>query len=154
MNICTRNMQKSVVCRALLVDIFFLLFECAGDQLPNFQNGDVFDIQEGIPINGFDVFDAALKVTENIAYFLPKNTNTDQVNFSFIIQSVIFVQLHRKKSSVFPFCNTQTGSTSSSLLSYIKAYFLTKMSRNVAISFLSQNPTMRAPFKFYRPQQS
>ena len=67
---------KSVVCRAL-VDI--LLFECAGDQLPNFQNGAVFDIKEGIPINGFDVFDAALKVTENIAYFLPKNTNTDQV---------------------------------------------------------------------------
>ena len=47
--------------------------------MPNFQNGAVFDIQEGIPINGFDVFDAALKVTENIAYFLPKNTNTDQV---------------------------------------------------------------------------
>ena len=57
--------------------------------MTNFQNGAVFDIQEGIPINGFDVFDAALKVTENIAYFLPKNTNTDQVNCSFIIQSVI-----------------------------------------------------------------
>ena len=59
--------------------LFVCLQQSLGDQLPNLQKGNVFDIQEGIPINGFDVFDAALKVTENIAYFLPKNTNTDQV---------------------------------------------------------------------------
>ena len=32
-----------------------------------------------IPLDGFKIFYTALSVTENIAYFLPKNTNLDQI---------------------------------------------------------------------------
>ena len=30
--------------------------------------------------NGFDIFKAAQKITSNLAYFLPRNTNVDQVS--------------------------------------------------------------------------
>ncbi len=42
----------------------------------------VFDLKTMIPMDGIKIFDAALTVTENIAYFLPKNTNVDQVPMS------------------------------------------------------------------------
>ena len=29
--------------------------------------------------NGFKIFEAAQKITKNVAYFLPRNTNVDQV---------------------------------------------------------------------------
>ena len=42
---------------------------------PEYINKDVFDLKRGIPLDGFEVFNAALEVTENIAYFMPRNTN-------------------------------------------------------------------------------
>ena len=39
----------------------------------------VFDLKTMIPLDGLKIFDTALSVTENIAYFLPKNTNLDQI---------------------------------------------------------------------------
>lgn len=39
----------------------------------------LFDLKTMIPVDGMEVFNAALKITENIAYLLPKNTNVDQV---------------------------------------------------------------------------
>jgi trimethylguanosine synthase len=32
-----------------------------------------------IPLDGMKIFDVALTVTDNIAYFVPKNTNVDQL---------------------------------------------------------------------------
>ena len=39
----------------------------------------LFDLKTMIPVDGMEVFNAALRITENIAYLLPKNTNVDQV---------------------------------------------------------------------------
>jgi len=39
----------------------------------------LFDLKTMIPVDGMEVFNAALKITENIAYLLPKNTNVDQL---------------------------------------------------------------------------
>ena len=32
-----------------------------------------------IPLDGIKIFDEALKITENIVYYVPKNTNVDQL---------------------------------------------------------------------------
>jgi len=40
---------------------------------------NVFDLKKMIPLDGFKIFEAALAVTENIAYFVPKTTNLDQL---------------------------------------------------------------------------
>ena len=31
-----------------------------------------------IPMDGIEIFNAALQITENIAYYVPRNVNTDQ----------------------------------------------------------------------------
>ena len=46
---------------------------------PEYLNSDVFDIQSMIPLDGIKIFDAALKITESIAYYVPKNSNVDQL---------------------------------------------------------------------------
>ncbi len=46
---------------------------------PEYLNSTVFDLEKMIPMDGIKIFDAALKITENIAYYLPKNTNVDQL---------------------------------------------------------------------------
>ena len=46
---------------------------------PGYINQEVFDLKEGIPLDGIEIFNAALQVTDNIAYFLPRNTNVDQI---------------------------------------------------------------------------
>lgn len=38
-----------------------------------------FDIEKDIPVDGFKIFNTALKVTENICYFLPRNSNVEQI---------------------------------------------------------------------------
>lgn len=58
------------------VDVIFLSPPWGG---PEYLNADVFDLQSMIPMDGIKIFDAALNVTENIAYFVPKNTNVDQL---------------------------------------------------------------------------
>jgi len=58
-------------------DVIFLSPPWGGPQY--LEQSEVFDIKTQIPIDGYAVFNAALKVTENIAYFLPKNTNADQL---------------------------------------------------------------------------
>ncbi len=39
----------------------------------------MFDIQSMISLDGLKVFAAALAMTENIAFFVPKNANVDQL---------------------------------------------------------------------------
>ena len=46
---------------------------------PGYINTEVFDLKNDIPLDGFEIFNAALEVTENIAYFVPRNTNVDQL---------------------------------------------------------------------------
>jgi len=47
---------------------------------PKYVNQEVFDLKlMGGMMDGFDVFFTAKKVTENIAYFVPRNTNVDQL---------------------------------------------------------------------------
>jgi len=58
-------------------DVVFLSPPWGGPEY--LQQSEVFDIKNQIPIDGYKVFDAALAVTENIAYFLPKNTNAEQL---------------------------------------------------------------------------
>ena len=40
---------------------------------------EVYDLQSMIQMDGIKIFDEALKITENIAYYVPKNTNVDQL---------------------------------------------------------------------------
>eukprot|EP00090_Calanus_glacialis_P029549 TRINITY_DN47417_c0_g1_i1.p1 TRINITY_DN47417_c0_g1~~TRINITY_DN47417_c0_g1_i1.p1 ORF type:complete len:339 (-),score=112.93 TRINITY_DN47417_c0_g1_i1:9-1025(-) len=61
----------------LKADVVFLSPPWGG---PEYVNQDVFDLKlMGGMMDGFDVFSTAQKVTENIAYFVPKNTNVDQL---------------------------------------------------------------------------
>ena len=48
---------------------------------PEYLGQDVFDIQEcGGCVDGYKVFRTAKMVTNNIAYFVPRNTNVDQLS--------------------------------------------------------------------------
>jgi len=61
----------------LKADVVFLSPPWGG---PQYLNQEVFDLQvmDG-NLCGYQIFEAALKVTPNIAYFVPRNTNVDQL---------------------------------------------------------------------------
>jgi len=62
---------------SLKADAIFLSPPWGG---PEYVNQDVFDLKlMGGMMDGFSVFSTAKQVTENIAYFVPKNTNVDQL---------------------------------------------------------------------------
>lgn len=48
---------------------------------PKYLNSPCFNLEEMEP-NGFEIFKAAQQISPNIAYFLPRNTNTDQVKLT------------------------------------------------------------------------
>ena len=58
-------------------DVVFLSPPWGGTEYGS--GGGSFDIKTQIPLDGIKVFDVALSLTEDIAYFLPKNVNQDQV---------------------------------------------------------------------------
>ena len=58
------------------MDVIFLSPPWGG---PQYLESDVFDIQSMIPLDGIKIFEAALEITENIAYYVPKNANLDQL---------------------------------------------------------------------------
>ena len=60
----------------LAVDAIFLSPPWGG---PDYLSAEIFDIQTMIPMDGFKIFSAASDVSENIAYFVPKNVNVDQM---------------------------------------------------------------------------
>ena len=47
---------------------------------PAYLNADSYDMHNMQGMNGFDIFQAAQQISSNIAYFLPRNTNVEQVN--------------------------------------------------------------------------
>ena len=57
-------------------DVIFLSPPWGG---PQYLEADVFDLHSMIPVDGLKVFETALEVSENIAYYVPKNTNVDQI---------------------------------------------------------------------------
>jgi len=57
-------------------DVIFLSPPWGG---PGYINSEVFDLKKDIPLDGFELFDVALQITDNIAYFVPRNTNVDQL---------------------------------------------------------------------------
>ena len=58
-----------------IINVFCFFFNLG----PQYLNAEVFDVQQMIPLDGIKIFDAALKITENIAYYVPKNSNVDQL---------------------------------------------------------------------------
>ena len=47
---------------------------------PEYQKQEVFDLKEmGGCLDGFKAFETAQQVSHNVAYFVPKNTNLDQI---------------------------------------------------------------------------
>jgi trimethylguanosine synthase len=40
----------------------------------------MYDLRTMIPLDGLKVFEAALTVTENIAYFVPRSADADQLS--------------------------------------------------------------------------
>jgi len=58
-------------------DVVFLSPPWGG---PEYLGQDVFDLKlMGGMVDGYDVFKTAKQVTDNIAYFVPRNTNVDQL---------------------------------------------------------------------------
>lgn len=63
----------------LKADVVFLSPPWGG---PNYQCKDVFNINTMIPMNGSKLFQTAQKISNDIAYFLPRNVNQNQVWFA------------------------------------------------------------------------
>jgi len=59
----------------LKADVVFLSPPWGG---PDYSAASTFHLEEITP-NGFDIFEAARKISTNLAYFLPKNSNIDQL---------------------------------------------------------------------------
>jgi trimethylguanosine synthase len=60
----------------LCADVVFLSPPWGG---PAYSDAAVFDLQTMIPMDGFKVFELSREISENIAYFVPKNTNIEQL---------------------------------------------------------------------------
>ncbi|KAI9554882.1 hypothetical protein GHT06_020159 [Daphnia sinensis] len=60
---------------SLKADVVFLSPPWGG---PKYLEAPQFNLEDMQP-NGFEIFKAARKITPNLAYFLPRNTNVDQV---------------------------------------------------------------------------
>ncbi|XP_046841193.1 trimethylguanosine synthase-like [Xenia sp. Carnegie-2017] len=60
----------------LCADVVFLSPPWGG---PGYSDSTVFDLQTMIPMNGYRIFDLTRTITNNIAYFVPKNTNVEQL---------------------------------------------------------------------------
>ena len=61
---------------SLYADVVFLSPPWGG---PAYSDAAVFDLQTMIPMDGFKVFELSRTITENIAYFVPKNANIEQL---------------------------------------------------------------------------
>ena len=46
---------------------------------PEYRNEEMYDIQSMIPMDGVKIFNAAREITEDIAYYVPRNVDTDQM---------------------------------------------------------------------------
>lgn len=46
---------------------------------PDYVSADIFDIKTMMNLDGFDVFQLSQKITKNIIYFIPRNTDVEQV---------------------------------------------------------------------------
>ncbi|KAF9113111.1 Trimethylguanosine synthase [Mortierella sp. AM989] len=60
----------------LKADVVFLSPPWGG---PGYLVQDEFDIKQDIPMDGEFLFNETSKITKNIAYFLPRNSNADQI---------------------------------------------------------------------------
>ncbi|KAF9355368.1 Trimethylguanosine synthase [Mortierella sp. AD094] len=60
----------------LKADVVFLSPPWGG---PEYLAQDEFDIKRDIPMDGEYLFNETCKITKNIAYFLPRNSNADQI---------------------------------------------------------------------------
>lgn len=49
---------------------------------PGYSSSEVFDLRTMVPLDGFRVFQVAQEVTENIAYYVPRNVDVQQVSHS------------------------------------------------------------------------
>ncbi|KAG0375503.1 Trimethylguanosine synthase [Mortierella sp. AD032] len=71
--ICGNYMQ---LLPGLKADVVFLSPPWGG---PGYLAQDVFDIKRDIPMDGEFLFNETCKITKNIAYFLPRNSDPDQI---------------------------------------------------------------------------
>lgn len=82
-----------IIMRGMIISIFFstpkadVVFLSPPWGGPEYLNSDVFDIRSMMTPDGFRIFDAARKAAKNIVYFLPRNTDVDQVTKGFFILS-------------------------------------------------------------------
>jgi len=75
----------------LSADVVFLSPPWGG---PSYYSSPVFDLKTMIPMDGFKVFEAAKNITPNIAYFLPKNVDRNQVIRFFVFTKLAFALKH------------------------------------------------------------
>ncbi|KAL9982161.1 hypothetical protein ACROYT_G010971 [Oculina patagonica] len=62
----------------LKADVVFLSPPWGG---PNYVSAEVFDIKTMITLDGFHLFKKTKTITENIAYFMPRNVDVEQLSF-------------------------------------------------------------------------
>lgn len=65
-----------IVPQLKLVDVVFLSPPWGG---PDYLTSDVFDIRTMIPMDGHRIFEVAAQLTSNVAYFVPRNVDVDQM---------------------------------------------------------------------------
>ena len=64
----------------LFADVVFLSPPWGG---PSYANDDTFDLNNlMLPKGGTELFNVAKRITDHIAYFLPRNVDTVQVSYS------------------------------------------------------------------------
>ncbi len=56
---------------------------------PAYLDADVFDLDNDLKPNGFAIFNAAKRISTNIAYFVPRNTSPQQVFDYFFVGGII-----------------------------------------------------------------
>jgi trimethylguanosine synthase len=68
-------------------DIVFLSPPWGG---PEYAKAEVFDLKTMIPLDGFKIFELARNISENIAYYVPRNVDRGQVSFT-VLNLVLLV---------------------------------------------------------------
>jgi trimethylguanosine synthase len=77
----------------LQADVVFLSPPWGG---PQYLNIDAYDIETIMqPVGGAQLYKLSLGITENIAYYVPRNINTDQASIISLIIIVVLAQSSR-----------------------------------------------------------
>ena len=68
--------SMTIIPKLVSADVIFLSPPWGG---PDYVFTEEYNLKDDIPLDGFEIFNKCLEVTDNVAYFVPRQTNTDQL---------------------------------------------------------------------------